>query len=163
MNGVSVLAQVVIASFVIDRVVSGVLFVALLAHMIPDSERADSAKDRVDAERIYKLVYFLLAAVLVIAVLFYFPKILILASMGMQGAQGVTEYLDRFVTGLLLVGGAERLSQFVQAPGSGGQKSEAKPEPPPPPIRIEGTLMLIRSSEQTRQMRITRDQGIPSS
>jgi hypothetical protein len=160
MNGVSVLAQVVIASFVIDRVVSGVLFVALLAHIAPDPEMADGPKQRVTSERIYKLVYFVLAAALVVAVLVSFPKILILTSMGMQG---VTDALDRFVTGLLLIGGAERLSQFLQTPGGGGQKSEPKTEPPPPPVRIEGTLMLIRSPEQTRQMRITRDQGFPSS
>ena len=160
MNGVSVLAQIVIASFVIDRVVSGVLFVALLAHIVPDPEMSDGGRQRVNAERIHKLVYFILAAALVVAVLLSFPKILILASMGMQG---VTEVLDRFVTGLLLVGGAERLSQFLQTPGSGGQKSDPKPAPPPPPVRIEGTLMLIRSPEQPRQMKITRDQGIPTS
>ncbi|MEK6324251.1 MAG: hypothetical protein AABN33_21645 [Acidobacteriota bacterium] len=157
-DGVSVLALIVVASFVIDRVVSGVLFVASLAHIVPDPERADSVTKRAGAEKMYKLVYFILAGLLVVAVLVYFPDVRILKAMGVQG---ITPILDKLVTGLLLVGGAERLSQFIQTPGS-GQKSESKPEPPLPPIRIEGTLMLIRSSEQTRQLRTTRA-GIPSS
>jgi hypothetical protein len=156
-DGVSVLALIVVASFVIDRVVSGVLFVASLANMAPDPEGANSAAARVHAEKIYKLVYFLLAGLLVVAVLVYFPDIRVLPSLGVQAP-----ILDKLVTGLLLVGGAERLSQFIQTPG-GGQKSESKPEPPPPPIRVEGTLTLIRSSEQTRQIRTTRDLSIPSS
>lgn len=155
MNGVSVLAQIVIASFVIDRVVSGVLFVALLAHLVPDAEMADGAKDRVKAERVYKLVYFVLAAALVVAVMLSFPGIRILASLGMQ----VPIDLDRIVTGLLFLGGAERLSQFLQTSGSAGDTSEAK-SAPSPPIAIEGTLMLIGSPEQTN-LRITRDQGAP--
>ena len=120
------------------------------------AEMVDTGKERIKAERIYKCVYFVLAASLVLAVMLSFPGIRILASLGVQ----VPIDLDRIVTGLLFLGGAERLSQFLQQ-GSAGEKSEAT-SPPPPPIAIEGTLMLIGSPEQANQMRITRDQGLPS-
>jgi len=156
-DGVSVVAQVVVASFVIDRVVSGVLFLGLIAHIVPDPESTDDAKQRISADRGYKLVYFILAAVLVVVVLISFPEIQVLKAMGMTG---MTEALDRFVTGLLLIGGAERLSQFLQ-PAGGGKKSEMAPEQaPPPPLKVEGTLFLV--PEETARMRTTRDIGVPT-
>jgi hypothetical protein len=159
-DGVSVVAQVVVASFVIDRVVSGVLFLGLLAHIVPDPEATDDASQRIRADRLYKLVYFILAAALVVAVLIFFPSIQVLKAMGITE---IAEQLDRFVTGLLLIGGAERLSQFLQ-PASGGKKSELSPEQlAPPPLKVEGTLILVSTPEETARIRSTRDFGIPSS
>jgi len=157
-DGVSVVAQVVVASFVIDRVVSGVLFLGLLAHIVPDPEATDDARQRVRADRRYKLVYFILATALVVAVLISFPEIQVLRAMGLTG---MTEPLDRFVTGLLLIGGAERLSQFLQ-PAGGGKKPEVAPEQPaPPPLKVEGTLILVSPPEETARIRSARDFGVP--
>jgi hypothetical protein len=155
-DGLGALALIVVASFVIDRVVSAVLFFALLVHMIPDAESMEAGPKRLTAKRIYKLLYFLLAALLVIGVLYSFPSIRILKQMG------VTELptaLDLLVTGLLFVGGAEKLSQFIQAPGGADEK--AAPQPEPPPVRVEGSLTLLRPSEQTARTRTTRDFGVP--
>jgi len=157
-DGVSVVAQVVVASFVIDRVVSGVLFLGLLAHIVPDPEAADDARQRLRADRRYKLVYFILAAALVVAVLVSFPDIQVLKAMGMTE---VLVPLDRFVTGLLLIGGAERLSQFLQ-PAGGGKKPEVSPEQPAsPPLKVEGSLILVSPPEETPRIRSTRDFGVP--
>jgi len=157
-DGVSVVAQVVVASFVIDRVVSGALFLCLLAHIVPDPETADDPRQRTRADRVYKLVYFILAGALVVAVLYSFPDIQILKAMGMTG---ITAPLDRFVTGLLLIGGAERLSQFLQ-PSGGAQKPESTPEQPStPPLKVEGTLVLVSPPDDAAKIRSTRDFGVP--
>lgn len=156
-DGISALAQVVVASFVIDRIVSGILFFAALVHIIPDPEMIEDGPRRVSAQKAYKVVYFVLAALLVIAALYAFPTIRILDEMGVQPAKPL---LDLFVTGLLFLGGAERLSQFIRPPG--GDKSASKLEPPPPPLKIEGQLLLL-PSEQVDKSGTSRDYRLPSS
>jgi hypothetical protein len=156
-DGISALAQVVVASFVIDRIVSGILFFAAFVRIIRDPEMIEEGPRRVSALKAYKFVYFVLAALLVIAVLYAFPTIRILDEMGIQPANPM---LDLLVTGLLFVGGAERLSQFIQPPG--GDKSAGKQEPPPPPLKIEGQLVLL-PSEQADKSGPPRDYRLPSS
>jgi len=127
-DGVTALVLVLIASFAIDRIVTAVLFLASFAGVVPDP--ADNER----ANKVYKLVYFVLAGVLGVVVLAYFGNVRILQAIGLQNANPV---VDTIVTGLLLMGGAERLSGFIQTPGGAGTE---KPEPKP--IQITGRLTI---------------------
>ncbi|HLG14015.1 MAG TPA: hypothetical protein VJH03_05715 [Blastocatellia bacterium] len=133
-DGVTALALVVIASFAIDRIVTAILFLGSFAGIVPDPDLRESGPERVRAAKAYKLIYFILAGGLGVVVLAYFGNVRILRAMGIQEA---TPLVDTLVTGLLLMGGAERLSQFIQSPGgSSEEKSAARP------IEVTGTLKL---------------------
>ena len=132
-DGLTALALVVIASFAIDRIVTGTLFIATFIGIVPDPELREAGPGRVRAEKTYKLIYFLLAGILGVGVLAYFGNVRILHAMGIQD---VNPHVDLIITGLLLMGGAERLSQFMQAPAGGGEKPE------PRPIEVVGTLKI---------------------
>lgn len=143
MSASMVLAVVVIASFAIDRIVTALLF--LLSFMgwwtrvIPDATVLEPGPARANAEKKQRLVYFLLAGILGIIVVAVFGKVRLLHAMGFKDARAIVDIL---LTGLLLMGGAERIGQLIDLPGlSGG----AKPEPRP--LEVSGTLKL----EETRK------------
>jgi hypothetical protein len=127
-DGVTAVALVLIASFAIDRIVSAVLFLAAFTRILTEPIPGD-----VRAQQIHKLFYFVLAGILGVVVLAFFGNVRILHAMGLQNVNPV---VDAFVTGLLLMGGAERLSGLVQ---SGATE---KPDPAPVPIVITGTLKI---------------------
>ena len=116
-----------------DRIVSAVLFVLLYIHTLSDP-RVKAGADQVVAERNYKLVYFITSLILVIAVLSTFSSIRILATMGLHGDSPL---LDKLLTGVVLLGGTERLGAWMKADGTGG--STAVPEKP---IKVTGSLTL---------------------
>jgi hypothetical protein len=138
-DGVSAVAVVLIASFAVDRVVTAILF--LLSYNgawqrkfpgpgpLPEGE----ARDR--AARNLKLAYFCIGAVLAIPVIAGFGKIRILAALGFP----TNPYLDVLVTGLILVGGSDRVAEMLKI----GSPGEAKNEPKP--IAIKGEITLTDS------------------
>lgn len=138
-DGVSALAVILIASFGIDRVVTGSLF--LLSFVKPwnrafprPSEIADTA-ERSRAERKHKLVYFILAGLLGGVVLAFFGEVRIFHALGFTRTNYI---LDSIMTGLILIAGADRISEVLKlAPGSPGEKP-----PSSPPIEITGRLIL---------------------
>ena len=133
-DGVTALVLVLIASFAIDRIVTAVLFLASFAGIVSDPASREPGTDNERASKVYKLVYFVLAGVLGVVVLAYFGNVRILQAIGLQN---VNPLVDTIVTGLLLMGGAERLSGFIQTPGGEGAE---KPEPKP--IQITGKLTI---------------------
>lgn len=127
-DGVTAVALVLIASFAIDRIVTAVLLLASLTPILPDPFPEDAR-----AQKIHKVIYFVLAGILGIVVMAYFGNLRILNAMGLQG---IHPAVDAFVTGLLLMGGAERLSGIVQP------RPVENQEPTPVPIVVTGTLTL---------------------
>ncbi|HWO00913.1 MAG TPA: hypothetical protein VNS63_16760 [Blastocatellia bacterium] len=132
-DGVTALALVLIASFAIDRIVTAILFLASFAGFVADPGSLEPGTANARAHKIYKLVYFVLAGILGVVVLAYFGNVRILRAMGLQDPHPV---VDTIVTGLLLMGGAERLSGFIQTSGSAVEKPEPKP------IQITGKLII---------------------
>jgi hypothetical protein len=128
-DGVTAVALVLIASFAIDRIVTAVLFLATLTRILHEPPPGDA-----HAQQMHKLAYFVLAGILGVVVLAFYGNVRILQAMGLQNINPV---VDAIVTGLLLMGGAERLSGIVQ-PGAA-----EKPEPKPVPIVVTGTLTLV--------------------
>jgi hypothetical protein len=133
-DGVTAIALVLIASFAIDRIVTATLFLASFVGIVSDPATAGPGPAGARAEKIYKLVYFVLAGLLGVVVIAFFGNVRILRALGLQDANAL---VDAIVTGLLLMGGAERLSGLVQpASHSSGENREPKQ------IQVTGTLKV---------------------
>jgi hypothetical protein len=93
LDGVSAIALVLIASFAIDRVVNGLLFLAGFnkkwAHWFPEPKLIDETAPRMAAERRQKLVYFILAGFFGMIVLAGLGHVRILTAMGLRPEQAV--------------------------------------------------------------------------
>ena len=126
-DGVSAIALILILSFAIDRVVTAVLFLAAWAGLAPDA-----ATD----ERKYKLIYFCVGGALGIFVLAHFGQVRLMMALGIP----IDQYLDTALTGIVLVGGADRIAGLLKAPGGG------VPKETPPPMVISGKLVLEESA-----------------
>jgi hypothetical protein len=127
MEGGSPITLVLIGSFAIDRIVTGLLFLLSLppglGSLFPDPALVEEAA-RPAAEKRRKLNYFLLAAVLSLPVVFY-ADLKIFAAMGFKPKY---EILDTLLTALILIGGSDRIgdllkthaSPVAEKPSSGG-------------------------------------------
>jgi hypothetical protein len=135
-DGVNVIAVLVIASFAIDRTVAAVLFIVGFfgagAQSLADADPALATA----AARKRKLVYFLLAGALCAAVLIELPNFRVLNTLGFAA----NRTLDFFVTGLIVLGGSDRMADLLgKVPGAAAVEP---PPPPPKPIEVSGRLIL---------------------
>ena len=151
-DGVTALALVLIASFAIDRIVTGSLFllsfIGAWDRRFPDPASVKDEVERARAEKKHKLVYFAIAGILGGVVLVWIGNFRILSAVLRsqdKSFPSVNPVLDTIITALLLMGGADRLAQVLKMPGaSGGEKSESKP------IQITGKLILEQQSGKTQ-------------
>jgi TctA family transporter len=128
LDGISAIALILVGSFAIDRIVTALLFLLSFVRLAPD---------RAADERKYKLMYYCLAGVLGIVVLAYYGQVRVLTALGIQ----IEPLIDTLLTGIVLVGGADRIAEFLKAPGA-APKQEAQP------IEITGKLILEESAAQ---------------
>jgi len=148
----NVLVLIFVVSFVIDRIVTGLLFLLSydtpwnrLARFFPDPRILEDAKTRVQAEKRQKLAYFIFSFLFAIVVLVYFGEIRILKALGFETP------LDFIVTAVALIAGADVLAKVLEMSGVGGKEA-----PTPRPIEITGSLVLEegkgkRAEEKTDQ------------
>jgi hypothetical protein len=133
-DGVSLLALFLIASFAIDRIVRGTLFALSYApawrSLVPDTTAGPPAKNE-------RLAYVLMAGVLAVIVLGWFGKVRMLAALGFTQTHPI---LDTLFTGLLLVGGADRVEGFLDKIGGGAGGGPAAQAAKP--VEITGRLVL---------------------
>ena len=132
LDGVTAIALILIASFAIDRIVTAALF--LLSFVIPwlDPGSVESLGARARAEKLYKLVYVTIAGVLAVGVVAQYGGIRLLSALGMAS----DPLLDTLLTGIVLVGGSDRIAALLKLPGA------PDAERAPPPIQITGKLTL---------------------
>jgi hypothetical protein len=133
LDGVTAIALILIASFAIDRIVTATMF--LLSFLIPplDPGSIEGLGARARAEKLYKLVYVTTAAVLAVGVVAHYGGVRILAALGMAP----DPWLDTILTGIVLVGGSDRIAALLKLPGASDGERAA-----PPPIQITGRLTL---------------------
>ena len=133
LDGVTAIALILIASFAIDRIVTATMF--LLSFAIPplDPGSIESPGARMRAEKLYKLVYVTAAAVLAVGVVAYYGGVRILSALGIPA----DPVLDTILTGIVLVGGSDRIAALLKIPGASEGERAA-----PPPIQITGKLTL---------------------
>jgi len=135
-DGVSAIAVVLIASFAVDRIVTAILFLLSYSsawkRRFPDPSGVPEGEARDRAGKNLRLAYFCFAAALAIPLIAWVGKVRILAALGFP----TSPYLDTLVTGLILVGGSDRVAEMLKVGSPGEAKSEQKP------ISITGKLVL---------------------
>jgi hypothetical protein len=145
LDGVSALALVLVASFAIDRLVSGILFLTTWSGILTDPEQIAEGEEKYKAKRKYKVIYYLLAGVLGIVVMASLGGIMLLAAL-LPADSSVTgtstfRFLDIVVTGLALMGGAEKLSELLKiGKETGGVFASSSADESH--VKVEGKLFL---------------------
>jgi len=137
-DGVNVIAALIIAAFAIDRIVAGLLFLIGFC-----GKRAQAISDPAfgsdpESARFRQFVYFLMAAVLCAAVLIELPGFRVLSGLGYPA----NSTLDTLITALIMLGGADRMSDLV------GKLPEAAQAPPAQkPLEVTGKVVLEEGGE----------------
>ena len=139
-DGVSAIAVILIASFGIDRIVTGLLFLLSFIkpwdRVFPHPSKAHDSMERTNVERKHKLVYFVIAGILGVVVLAFIGEVRIFHALGFTETNYI---LDSIMTGLILMGGSDRVAEILKLmPGdaSGAKTTESRP------IEITGRLIL---------------------
>ena len=137
LDGISALALLLLAAFVIERVVSGALFALPTLRLLPDPAQVDDPAARAAVERRYTYLRFFLSGALAAAILWQWSSLRILALFSQLSA-AVPAWLDPVVTWVVVLGGAERMAALVKLPagGAGAPKREEQP------IEVHGRLTL---------------------
>lgn len=135
LDGVSALALLLLSSFVIERIVSGALFVLPTLRLLPDPAQVQDPF-HVALERKYTYVRFFLAGAVAATVLGLWPTLRILALFS-QLSGPVPCWLDPLVTWVVLMGGADRIAAFVKLPAGGAPEKKTEQ-----PIEVTGKLTL---------------------
>ena len=137
---------ILIASFAIDRIVTGIFYILSYSRELRPILDPDSIPDpesRADAAKLYRLIYSVCAGYLGIVVVAGEMGIRLSKISGIPadvaGGPVMGNVLDVVVTGLLLVGGADRLAEALKL--FGGDTKPAKA-----PIEITGKVVLEQNA-----------------
>lgn len=133
LDGISAIAVIIILSFGIDRIVTGMLFLLSFVRAWEARFPAPSSDAPARGAKRYKLVYFTLAGVLAIVVLAMFGHVRIFEALGFAH---MPEYLDIVMTGLILIGGADRMVATINFAGGLGGGAQSGP------VEVTGKLVL---------------------
>jgi len=134
LDGISTVTAIGVASFAIDRIVTAAMF---LLSMVGLASEPGTAPAQTLADRRSRLLYYLLSSALVGLFLRSYPEVGILSTLGLVPTSGMQLGLvDRFLTFIVLVGGADRISAFMK-PGK-----DAPDEARPRPLEVTGRLIL---------------------
>ncbi|HKR61078.1 MAG TPA: hypothetical protein VJS64_15265 [Pyrinomonadaceae bacterium] len=174
-NPVSLLVMIVLAAFVIDRLVAGLLFLVSFSPAwnkhFPDGASIEDAFIRRGVEKKQKLIYFILASFLALVFLLSFKQVGVLKALGFQNVNDTSATTTTATTGattpdpaapvsdpnkrtvgdflltwLILVGGAENIARLLKSQGEFGGGSQKESQP----IEITGKLTLEdRSGKNT--------------
>ena len=147
-DGVTVIAMILIGSFAIERIVTTVFFLLSFSkswrRSLPDPESVTDAQARAAAIRKRRLAYGLASALIVIIVLYAIPGLRVLKSLELGKPPEVepNKYLDAFITGLILMGGADQLARTLSSSAERGAQSAAQD------LKVTGRLTLDQSNQE---------------
>lgn len=148
LDGVTAIAVILIASFGIDRIVTGLLFLLSFIkawdRLFPHPDRIQDVIKRTNAQRKHKLIYFVIAGILGGIVVAFFGEVRIFRAIGFNK---INYILDSIITGLILMAGADRISEILKLMPSGAigaKTTESRP--------IEITGRIILEDEKAKQI-----------
>jgi hypothetical protein len=138
-DGVSAIAIIMISSFAIERIVTGLLFLLSFfkpwTRAFPNPMIVSEIAERSSAEKKQRLIFFVFACLLGIPVLAGYGQVRILRAV--LGNENINYILDTIVTGLTLAAGSDRIADLLKMHGAPGRE---KPETRP--IEVIGKLIL---------------------
>jgi hypothetical protein len=137
LDPVTMVAAIAIAAFAIDRTVTACLFLLSFRWKWADPSAIDGPA-RAQAEKSYKLIYFVMACILGLAVYVY-GNLSIFSALGFPP----NRLADAFLTTLVLVAGSDRVAALLKVPNTGGGAPKTADEP----IHISGTVTLLSPAE----------------
>jgi|SRR5215469_6092456 len=157
MDPMKVIGIILIASFLLDRIVAGLFFLLEFSErwrrFLPDPNSVSEAKERAAATRKSKLVYSAFVGVLGTAVIAWYLNIRLLTLTNLLTKDPDNAFfqphalLDIFLTGLILVGGADRIAEALKLLGGPSTSSPLTEKSASQPIEITGKLILEREKE----------------
>jgi len=132
------LTIILIAAFAIDRLVNGLFFLLSFSDDLRPLVSEDPAHPDEGAARTRRLIYGLVAGYLGVVVVAGILKVRLFEIIQFTPAPDgkPNAMLDTLLTGLILAGGADRLSELVKSFSGEGKKGGEKP------IEITGKLVL---------------------
>ena len=172
-NPVSLIVMILLAAFVIDRIVAALLFLISFSpawnKRFPDPVTIESPDVRREVEKKQKLIYFALASFLALVFLLSFKQVGVLKALGFQNTENITapstlatsvaastpdpnaiapdpnrrSVGDFLLTFLILVGGAENIAKLLKSHGDFGRQEKESQ-----PIEITGKLTLEDRSDR---------------
>ena len=156
-HGVSAFALVLVTSFAIDRLVSGILFLGMWSGILTDPEKMAEGEERYKARRTYKAIYYAIAGALGIVVMASLGGIMLLTALlpadSSVTAAPIFRLLDIIVTGLALMGGVEKLPELLKiGKETGGAFASASTSESP--IKVEGKLFRTNRDSASHDARI---------
>jgi hypothetical protein len=137
------LTIILIASFAIDRLVTGLFFLLAFSDDLRPLVLEDPARPDGRAARARRLIYAIVAGYLGIVVVAGILKVH-LFEMAAPADAKPNAFLDTVLTGMILAAGADRLSEIVKSFGGDGGARHA----PEKPIEITGKLILEQPKSQ---------------
>ena len=140
------IALILIGSFAIDRIVAGLFFLLSYSSDLRTSLDPSAVIDpgeQAEAMRNYRLLYAIFGGYLGTVVMAGYMHIRLFASTAVPGSEVIGEYplLDIFLTGLVLLGGADRLAEVLRMLGGSGAPGQKEG-----PLEIKGKLVLEQST-----------------
>ena len=144
-DGVSAIALILIASFGIDRIITGLVFILDFLppwrNIFPNPEQIAENASRHRAERKRRFLYYVLAGILGGLILAYLGEVRIFRALGFDRTHPI---LDSAMTGLILIAGADRVAALLKIHGLPGARSGGEQDARP--IEIRGRLVLEEES-----------------
>ena len=144
---------ILVAAFAIDRIVNGLFFLLSFNDDLRPLVTEDAAHPNERASRTRRLIYAMLSGYLGIVIIAGILKVRLfeMTAASALGDARPNALVDTLLTGMILAGGADRLSEILKAYGgaSGSEKKSAER-----PIEITGRLVL----DQGRTDPASRDQ-----
>jgi len=144
-DGITITAIIVLASFVIERLKAGILFVISGPESwqkLFDPALELDGRQRARAQRRLQLLEFVIAGTLVLVALLLLPDARILSALGMKSSSAV----DYALTWLVLTAGSDQIGNLLNARGGASE-----PAPEPQKLEITGDLHLLDKSDALKR------------
>jgi len=142
MDPMRAIALILIGSFALDRIIAGLFFLLSynsdLRKLLDPSAISDPEK-QARAKRNYRLLYAIFGWYLGSVVMAGYMHIRLFSSTVVPGSEFIGKYplLDIFLTGLVLMAGADRLAEALKLLGGSGVSKQKEA-----PIEVRGKLVL---------------------
>jgi hypothetical protein len=149
MDAGKLIAMIVVASFVIDRIAAATFFLLSFSKTwddwFPDPRFIGDERAKATAERRLKLVYYCFVGLLALVITSAWHMRILSQLEIPAGGDGV----DWLFTAIVLTGGSGQIAELLRAPHTGKLPTPAAPEP----LKINGSITLHEAATEATRRR----------